>query len=65
MERVQAMMQFSTWLDSQGLHQQGTEGNYVAFQRATGYSPAMSPLSWFPPEQALQRVLAGRWSALT
>jgi hypothetical protein len=45
MERVQVMMQFSTWLDSQGLHQQWTEENYAAFLRATGYSPSISPLS--------------------
>lgn len=45
MERVQVMMQFSTWLDSQGQHQQWTEANYAAFLRATGYSPSVSPLS--------------------
>lgn len=45
LEKTTAMVQFTTWLDSQGLHQQWTDENFERFKRETGYTPSQDPLA--------------------
>lgn len=44
LEKTTAMVQFTVWLDSQGLHQQWTPENFERFKQETGYTPSQDPL---------------------
>lgn len=44
-EKTQAMIQFTVWLDQQNMHQEWTPENFEKFKESTGYTPSQDPLA--------------------